>query len=163
MPYLIDGHNLIGKLPDLSLDDPHDEAKLVERLRRYMAHTGKRCTVVFDGGLPGGPSRDLSTYSVRVVFAHGGTDADAIILERIHRTRDTTRLIVVSADRAIVDVTRQKRMRVITPEAFAGELHAAPLPRVAPDDDDDAKPPAHLSAREVDEWLRLFGADSDKD
>ena len=48
-----------------------------------MARNGKRCTVIFDGGLPGGWSRDLSTYSVQAVFAHGGTSADAIILERI--------------------------------------------------------------------------------
>jgi hypothetical protein len=34
MPFLIDGHNLIGALPDLDLDDPDDEARLVERLQR---------------------------------------------------------------------------------------------------------------------------------
>ena len=34
MLYLIDGHNLIGQMPGLSLDDPHDEAKLVERLKQ---------------------------------------------------------------------------------------------------------------------------------
>jgi S-adenosylhomocysteine hydrolase len=32
MPYMIDGHNLIGKLPDISLDDPNDEALLVQKL-----------------------------------------------------------------------------------------------------------------------------------
>ena len=37
MPILIDGHNLIAKLPDLRLDDPDDEAKLVARLRAYYA------------------------------------------------------------------------------------------------------------------------------
>ena len=60
MPLLIDGHNLIGRLPDLRLDDPQDEAKLVARLRVYHARTGKRVTVVFDRGLPGGRSRELS-------------------------------------------------------------------------------------------------------
>ena len=54
MPILIDGHNLIGRLPDLRLDDPDDEAKLVLRLRAYAARTRKRITVVFDQGLPGG-------------------------------------------------------------------------------------------------------------
>ena len=47
MPLLIDGHNLIAKLPSISLDDPHDETQLVELLRRYRARTGKRIQVIF--------------------------------------------------------------------------------------------------------------------
>ncbi|NDJ75369.1 MAG: hypothetical protein GYB65_03845 [Chloroflexi bacterium] len=153
MPYLIDGHNLIGKMRQISLDDPHDEAKLVHHLRRYMARHRKRCTVVFDGGLPGGPSRDLSTHSVRVIFAHGGTTADNIILERIRATHDISRLIVVSADREIVDVARRKHFRVVSPAQFAAELETQPVPT-----EDDANP--HISADEVEEWMRLFGVDS---
>jgi predicted RNA-binding protein with PIN domain len=152
MPYLIDGHNLIGQLPDLALDDPHDEAKLVERLKRFMARKSKRCTVIFDGGLPGGPSRDLSTYSVRVIFAHGGTNADRIILERIRRARDPGSLIIVSADHAIIDAARRRNMQVTAPAAFAAEMNASPIP-------DDRDPDPHLSPREVDTWLRLFGVD----
>lgn len=152
MPYLIDGHNLIGQLPDLDLDDPHDEAKLVERLKRFMARKGKRCTVIFDGGLPGGPSRDLSTYSVRAIFAHGGTNADRIILERIRRARDPGSLIIVSADHAIIDAARGHNMQVIAPAAFVAEMNAPPIP-----DSGDRDP--HLSPREVDSWLRLFGID----
>ena len=35
MPYLIDGHNLIACLPDISLDDPNDEAQLVNKLKGF--------------------------------------------------------------------------------------------------------------------------------
>ena len=41
MPILIDGHNLIGQMPGLSLEDPHDEEMLVTLLRSYRARTGK--------------------------------------------------------------------------------------------------------------------------
>lgn len=156
MPYLIDGHNLIGQLPDLSLDDPHDEAKLVERLKGAMARRRQRCTVVFDGGLPGGPSRDLSSYSVQVVFAHGGTTADAIILERIRETRDRGSLTIVSADREIMAAARRRRMRVIAPQAFAAMLDA-PVPA----ESDEALPDRLLSQDEVADWLRLFGKAAD--
>jgi uncharacterized protein len=156
MPYLIDGHNLIGKIPDLSLTDPHDEAKLVERLKSFMARKRNRCTVVFDGGLPGGRSRDLSTYSVQVVFAHGGTNADRIILERIRATRDSGKLIIVSADREITDVAQRRRMRVIAPTAFADEMQAASVP-------DDSDPNPHVTPAEVAEWLALFGVKSEND
>ncbi|MBN1563485.1 MAG: NYN domain-containing protein [Anaerolineae bacterium] len=159
MPYLIDGHNLIGQMPDLDLNDPHDEAKLVERLKRFMARKGKKCTVIFDGGLPGGPSRDLSTSSVKAVFAHGGTDADRIILERIHDTNDSGKWTVVSADHLIIDAAHHKKMQVIAPAAFVAEMNAATKPPLA----DGNNPNPHISAREVNDWLRLFGVDPDED
>jgi predicted RNA-binding protein with PIN domain len=151
--YLIDGHNLIGQIRDLRLDDPHDEAKLVERLRRYMARKRKRATVIFDRGLPGGPSRDLSTPSVKVVFAHGGTTADAIILERVRETRDPGGLILVSGDRAILEAAARRKIRVIAPREFAAELDALGVP-----DEEDPNP--HVTPDEIEDWLRLFGDDS---
>lgn len=154
VPYLIDGHNLIGQLPDISLDDPDDEAQLVARLQRYMLRHRKRCTVIFDGGLPGGPSRDLSSASVKVVFAHGGTDADRIILARIRRIPDPKNWTIVSADHAITNAAQRRRMRVIRPGDFARDLNAPPLPA---DDDPDPR----LSPGEIDDWLRLFGAAGD--
>ncbi|MBL8045607.1 MAG: hypothetical protein JNL09_03645, partial [Anaerolineales bacterium] len=50
MPFLIDGHNLIGKMPGLRLDDPDDERQLVQFLRAYLARVKKSGTVVFDRG-----------------------------------------------------------------------------------------------------------------
>ncbi len=154
MPYLIDGHNVIGQLPDLDLNDPQDEAKLVERLKRYMGRKRKRCTVVFDRGLPGGRSRDLSTPSVRVIFAHGGTTADAIIMERIRTARDTGSLVIVSADREIVAAASRRRIGVLSPRAFAEAMRASVMP-------DDTDPDPHLTPDEVDEWLALFGGEAD--
>lgn len=151
VPYLIDGHNLIGQLPDLSLDDPHDEAKLVERLKGLMARKRRRCTVVFDGGLPGGLSRDLSSYSVRVVFAHGGTTADAIILERIREASDPGSLIVVSADRDIIAAAQRRRVRILLPADLAADLDS---PAVWPKSDSQVT----LTPAEVEEWLKLFGS-----
>ncbi len=159
MPYLIDGHNLIGQLPDLDLDDPHDEAKLVERLKSFMGRKRQRCIVIFDGGLPGGPSRDLSTYSVQAVFAHDGTDADRIIMERIRSTRDAGGLIVVSADHAIIDAARRRKMRIISPAAFAAEMNTPSISCAS----NDSNPDPHLSPREVDDWLRLFGVDPESE
>jgi hypothetical protein len=155
VPYLIDGHNLIGQITDLDLDDPHDEAKLVERLRSYMARKGQRCVVVFDGGLPGGLSRDLSTFSVQAVFAHGGTTADAIILERLRNLRDPGHWIVVSADREITDAAARRRVRVIAPADFAAAMSRPARPAA------DEDPDPHLSPDEIDGWLRLFGGDPD--
>ena len=37
MHYLIDGHNLIARVPGLSLADPDDEVKLLQLLKRWAA------------------------------------------------------------------------------------------------------------------------------
>ena len=52
MPLLVDGHNLIGQVPGLSLADADDEAQLVQLLRRYStAKRGRQVVVVFDRGV----------------------------------------------------------------------------------------------------------------
>ena len=42
MYYLIDGHNLIAHYPDIELEDPNDEVKLVLVLRSWAAAGRKR-------------------------------------------------------------------------------------------------------------------------
>ena len=152
MPLLIDGHNLIGKLPDIHLDDPDDEAKLVIRLRSYCARTSKRVTVVFDHGLPGGHSRELSGGGVEVVFAPTGRTADGILCERIRRARDPRGLMVVTSDRQIIAVAQSRGARVIRSEEFAAQLSA---PRTV--ETSEAERDVNLSAEEVNEWLKMFG------
>ena len=39
MFYLIDGHNLIGQLADIDLDDPNDESLLVQKLNGWTSRT----------------------------------------------------------------------------------------------------------------------------
>jgi predicted RNA-binding protein with PIN domain len=150
MPLLIDGHNLIGRLPDIRLDDPDDEAKLVARLRTYSARTGKRMTVVFDHGLPGGHSRQLSGGGVKVVFAAAGRSADGILRERIRRARDPRGLTVVTSDREVQVAAEARGVRVVRSDEFAAQLSA---PQTAPAEED-----VQLSAEEVEEWLKVFGS-----
>ena len=154
MPLLIDGHNLIARLRDVHLDDADDEVQLVERLRRYQARTGKRVTVIFDRGLPGGPEPDLSTSKLKVIFAPNGRSADALIVNRVRRNRDPRGLTVVTSDQKIIAAVERRGARVVRAERFASELDAAPASSAA----DDVK----LSQSEVDEWMALFDTPSHK-
>jgi predicted RNA-binding protein with PIN domain len=151
MPFLIDGHNLIGRLPDLHLDDPDDEAKLVARLRTFCARTGKRVTVVFDYGLPGGYSRELSGGSVEVVFAPAGRTADGILCERVRSARDARGLTVVTSDNQVIAVARARQARIVRSEEFAAQLSR---PRVV--EKTRTEGDVRLSEKEVEEWLRVF-------
>jgi hypothetical protein len=152
MPVLVDGHNLIAKLPGIHLDDPDDEERLVERLRRYQARTGKRLTVFFDAGLPGGPDQGLSTSKVRVVFASAGGSADKLIVRRVRRSRDPQGLTVVTSDHKIIAAVERLGARAVRAETFAAELGAVPASAASDEAADDVR----LSSSEVDQWLALF-------
>ena len=150
MPLLIDGHNLIGQMPGLHLDDPDDEAKLVALLRTYCAREEKRAIVVFDHGLPGGWSEALSGAGVKVIFASAGRDADGILRERIRNARDPRALMVISSDRAVVAAAKAGKVRVMRAEVFAARLG----PPVGTDESEQGP---QLSPEEVEEWMQVFG------
>ena len=154
MPVLIDGHNLIGRLPDISLADPDDEARLVSRLQAYAGRTGKQVTVIFDRGMPGGRSRALSRGRVEVVFAPTGRRADRVLKERIRRARDPGELTVVTSDREVIATARDRGARVVRAETFVTELEASPATQAAGKED------VHLSPDEIEAWLELFEEDS---
>jgi predicted RNA-binding protein with PIN domain len=158
MHYLIDGHNLIGRMPDISLDDPQDEVELVLRLRSWSARSRKRrVTVVFDHGLPGGQDRGLSTGKVNVVFASPGRTADSILIARIHSVKNPREYTLVTSDNVIIKEAGAKRMSVLRSEEFAPELKKGEdqgsETTGAPSEADP-----HVSDAEVEMWLNLFNS-----
>lgn len=153
MPYLIDGHNLIARLPDISLDDPNDEAKLVIKLRGYCSKHSKRCTVVFDGGIPGGYST-MSTKAVKVIFASAfHTNADNIIKQRIKKIPDANNWTIISSDNEVLDFARQYKMNTLTSADFAEQMRIQPRT----EDSRGEATHVHVTPDEVDEWLDIFG------
>jgi uncharacterized protein len=152
MHYLIDGHNLISKLPDINLDDPNDEAKLALRLKSWVAARQKRrVTLFFDGGVVGGKSQELSGGGVTVIFAPANRTADALIIHRLQKVRHPAETTVVSSDQEILAAAARRRVPTITAEAFALQLNR-PQPEQEPA---DAAGPV-LSEADVAEWLAIF-------
>ncbi len=151
MPYMIDGHNLIGQLRDIALDDENDEALLVQKLIAFVARTRKRCVVVFDYGLPGGKSR-MSTRDVQVVFASQRSSADRVILERIGKLKDPRNWTVVSSDNEVQEAARARKLQVLTSLEFSELLRSPPAPEI----DEGEAENVNLSADEVDEWMDFF-------
>jgi predicted RNA-binding protein with PIN domain len=148
---LIDGHNLIGQLPTISLQDPDDEEELVRLLVSYRARTGKAVTVVFDPGSFSSLSETRRQGGVQIVFAPGGSSADAVITNRVKRSRDRAHWLVVTSDRRLSATVAGLGARVQSARAFAREL----APRQPDQESADWRqvPP---SAEEVDDWLDLF-------
>jgi uncharacterized protein len=150
MPYLIDGHNLIAKLPDLFLDDPDDEARLVNKLRGFTARTGKRLHVIFDYGLPAGKS-SMSTSMVTVTFASQISNADELLIAHIRREKDPKGWIVVSSDERVLACALQAGMRGLRCQEFARLLN-----QTNPQPDAGEWVHAYVKAEEVAEFMDLF-------
>ena len=154
MHYLIDGHNLIAAMPGISLEDPEDEAKLVLMLRSWTAAgSRRRATIFFDGGLPGGPDRELSTGVVKVIFASAGRTADNLLISRINEARNPAEHTLVSSDRAVTSVAVARRMPHLTSQEFARRLQETRETTGAPPESDDPE----VNEEELADWLRLFG------
>ena len=147
MPYLIDGHNLIGRVPGLRLDDPEDERKLIVLLRAYLARAGKTATVIFDRGRPGGPGQRPDRI-LEVRFAPAPQTADELIVKRLRAAKNPRGLTVVTSDAAVAQAARRAGARVKDAAAFARALLVTPL----------GPPPKEtgLSAAEAAEWEKLF-------
>jgi predicted RNA-binding protein with PIN domain len=125
MPYLIDGHNLIGQTPGLSLADPDDERQLVVLLRAFMVRARKTGTVVFDNGQPGS-SANWSNNVLKVVFARAAQSADDWIRQCLAKEKNPRGLVVVSSDLAVVRAAQAARAQVQSSAEFARLVLKAP-------------------------------------
>jgi predicted RNA-binding protein with PIN domain len=129
LQWLIDGHNLIGQLQDLELDDPHDEAKLTMAVKSYCMRGRCKATIIFDNGLPGGVSKQLSSYDVTVIFAPPRTQADNLLMRRAKEIGNGNMrdIILVTSDNRILRLARAYGMETMSSEEFALLLGFRPV------------------------------------
>jgi uncharacterized protein len=108
MPYIIDGHNLIPKLPGLELSDIDDESRLIELLQEFCRRQRKRVEVYFDNAPPV-ERRAQSFGAVTARFVRQGTTADAAIRARLARLgRSARNWTVVSSDQEVQAAARRR-------------------------------------------------------
>lgn len=153
MPYLIDGHNLIGAMPGRRLEDPNDEAELIEQLQRFCAASGKAATVYFDRRSPGlaDPPR---TSGLTVRFVSQSSSADRAIRAHLQRLGgEAHNWSVVSSDREVAASARHAGAKSVSSAAFLRLLSASPAQAPALE-----KPDAPLSDQENEALLREFEA-----
>ncbi|MCB8979401.1 MAG: NYN domain-containing protein [Ardenticatenaceae bacterium] len=162
MHYLIDGHNLIAKLPDINLSDPDDEIQLVLKLRQWTAVSLKRVvTVYFDGGIPGGHNVNLSNSQVKVIFVSEGKTADSLIIARINRVKNPPEFVLVTSDQEIIAAANKRKMKHMRSEKFAMRLSRDKEERTLPGPTITDEDPV-ISDAEVAQWLDLFGPVDEK-
>lgn len=164
MHYIIDGHNLIGKMPDISLKDPNDEIKLTMRIKSWVAESKKRqVTLFFDGGIQGSHQNRLSGRNMKVIFAPSGRTADSLIISQMRKLKNPRDYTLVTSDREIIGHAKSLRIRSLLSEEFIERMGFIfkEKPEKAPKAKKETKPDkpdaAKISEAEVQEWLDLFG------
>lgn len=154
MPYLIDGHNLVPKIPGLSLKDVDDEIQLIELLQEFCRLSRKRVEVYFDNAPPG--SVQVRRYGlVTTHFVRQGRTADDAIRVRLSDAGKKARnWTVVSSDTAVQSASRYAGAQTTTAEDFA-DLLLQTLQQSSQDEEssEDNTP----SPEEISYWLDLFG------
>lgn len=158
MRILIDGHNLIPKIPGLSLRDIDDEQRLLEILSAYARETRATIEVFFDKAPPT-QVRKRTFGRVQAHFVSAHTTADAAIIKRLHALGKSARnWVVVSSDHVVQQNARASGATVLPSEDFARRLRTSSAPNPLPE-----KPDQPLDDDEVDYWLRVFQQGKGKD
>ncbi len=154
MAYLIDGHNLIPKIPGLSLQAVDDENQLIELLQEFCRLQRKKVEVYFDNAPPG----SLTTRRFGQVvahFVHSGSTADIAIKQRLTKLgKSAPNWTVVSSDLSVQNAALARKAKVIRSEDFAVlMMKKHPAKKMITDEPRDYS----LSQDDLQEWLNLFG------
>lgn len=160
MPYIIDGHNIIPKIPGLYLDALDDEVQLIEMLQDFCRKRRKKVEVYFDNAPPG-QLRVRKYGAVTAHFVRSGQTADAAIHARLQRLGGAARnWTVVSSDQAVQASAKAARAQALSGEAFTQELTRAMEDTPAEIDNQGEK---DLTPDELEDWLKLFGEEKSQD
>jgi predicted RNA-binding protein with PIN domain len=157
MPIIVDGHNLIAKIPGLALNMIDDEIRLIQVLQDYCRKRRKHIDIYFDMAPPG-QARSEKLGSVTAHFVREGMTADEAIQRRLAQLRRGARnWTVVSSDRQVQAAARAAHAQVIPSEDFAARVFQASRGQTTESGRDEVE----MSDAELDEWLDIFGDEGD--
>lgn len=152
MTLVIDGHNLIPKIPDLHLTDLDDEPRLIHLVQEYCRLRRNNAELFFDGALPGMPGGSGGGL-VHVHSVRKGLTADQAIIDFLAaKGKSAKNYTLVSSDRRIQTEAHSLGCTVLFSDQFAADLLNT-LSKLTEEKKAQEKP---LSSEEVNEWLALF-------
>lgn len=160
MPWIVDGHNLIPKIPGMSLSMVDDEEQLIKLLDLFTRATRKKLIVYFDKA-PLGADNLQKIGFVSAHFVREGRSADSAIRGKLKQLgKSAKNWTVVSSDREIQLEARAVGASVISSEEFARSILFAEKELGKRS---DMTREAYPDDAEVKEWLELFNGGVDED
>ncbi len=146
--YIIDGNNLIGKIPNLmklqQKDKQASREKLALMIQRYFHNKKTNVTLHFDGH----PGPKIHAGKIKLVYSENIT-ADEKIKKQISESKSPKTLTVITADSNLSQFARVCSCKVITSDNFAAQIFKS---------DSSIDEQAIIeSMKNDDEFKKLFG------
>ena len=155
MPYIIDGNNLIGCSPDISLEDSNSRSEILGIVKKFQKKKKSKIIVVFDGEPDTFSNEENPTEKIVVKYPPIGDSADdeiKRILEGYTYFRD---VVLVTSDRELKDVAKKKGARVVNSIEFYYELKRV-YRATGRIELKQKRIDTELSDGEVDQWMKIF-------
>lgn len=145
--YIIDGNNLIGKIPKLwkmqQKEKQSSREGLAFQLERYFYYKKIQVSLHFDGH----ENSHIRAKGIKIIYSEN-TNADNKIKDEISFSNNPKLITVISSDFNVLDFARVNSCSIIKSEVFAREMNKK----------DDIEDEEKL-AKSIDnnEMKRLFG------
>jgi predicted RNA-binding protein with PIN domain len=119
--YIIDGNNLIGKIPSIKkLQRSNKQAsreKISFLLGRYFAKRKASVSLHFDGY----PGESIKVSGIKIRYSENRT-ADERIKTEIEKSKNPKNIIVVTSDNNVAEFARVCSCQIIKSEEFSKQL-----------------------------------------
>jgi len=152
--YIIDGYNVIHKIPDIKAlmetDLQSAREKFVFMLDNYFTKRRASVFVVFDG------CNDISTFNIhstpkiRVLFSKRYQKADILIKTLTDERKNKALTTIVSSDHEVFQYGKASRCNVMKSEEFIKKIRAKSF------DYENSIKGHTLSNNEIELWKQLF-------
>jgi len=146
--YIIDGNNLIGKLPSLKMSQIKDKQgsreKLAFMIDNYFSQKNAKVFLHFDGH----PKESIRINNASIIYSEN-LSADNKIKNQVGKSKNPRNIIVVTSDNNLTEYARVCSSTVIKCEEFVKDiLHQK-------DSDEEKRRIEEMSNNE--EFKKLFG------
>ena len=155
MPIIIDGNNLIGSSPDISLADPNSRKKIIQLIKKYQENKNNNILVVFDGEPFGDLHIQPISDKLTVMFPKYGSSADEEIKKLLDSYNDFRDVMLVSSDRELKTFAKRKGSKVINSIEFYFELKRLSH-FFGKKEERQKRINLKLTKTEIDQWLKIF-------
>jgi predicted RNA-binding protein with PIN domain len=158
MPTIIDGNNLIGSSPDISLGDPLAREKMLQLIKNYQKNKNTNLIIVFDGKPDSIYHDQSSEEKLSVVYPGFGYSADDEIKKILSGYSDYKTVTLVSSDRELKDYAKKMGAKTINSIEFYFELKK--VYRISGNRQEKLKRiHGTISKQEVEKWMKIFDND----
>jgi len=151
MILIIDGNNLIGRKITTTDNWFMVKKNLVHKMTKYVAITGRKVKIVFDGIEDTNYPDGIIFKGVQIFYAKAGQNADERIKNMVGNASYARDITVVSSDRELRSYVSGRGAKVVTREAFRSEL--AKLRSTEEKETKESNP----KIDNISEWLEFFG------